>query len=69
MSMVRTIYTPMLLKCQNCELEWWYTGNSLVRTACPDCGSSVTIKKSNPEGWLFRSKEFELLNQKGIINY
>ena len=55
------IMTPIQLKCQHCFFIWWYTGNSMTRAICPECGSSVTIKKSNPNGFIDRMIEYEKL--------
>jgi len=39
----------MKLKCQRCEKEWDYKGESDYYASCPNCHSSVKIKKEEDQ--------------------
>jgi len=49
--------SPIHLKCQNCGYEFDYQGDALDRTCCSRCRASITLKISNPDGWLKRTYE------------
>lgn len=38
------------LRCKKCKREWEYKGTKKYYTSCPDCKTSVKIKRNNNEG-------------------
>ena len=37
------------LKCQRCKKEWEYKGDNKFYATCPDCKTSVKIKKGDQD--------------------